>query len=85
MYKSVDRNDVTYRQSKKRGCCYRNAVTILFCCGLILLITGVICEITNVIEDWVKDEIRDVSVKLSPSQLSNKFRSTICIHYSQYK
>lgn len=63
MYQSVDGNDVTYRQSKKRGFCSRHAVAILACWGLILLITGVICAITNVFEDWVKDEIRD-GVKL---------------------
>jgi hypothetical protein len=65
MYQSVDGNDVTYRQSKKRGFCSRHAVAILACWGLILLITGVICAITNVFEDWVKDEIRDVSANIS--------------------
>ena len=61
----MDGNNVSYRQNKSQGCCRRHAVTILFCCGLILLTAGVICAITNVFEEWVKDEIRDVSIKSS--------------------
>ena len=64
MYNSVDGNSVSYRQNKKRGCCYRHTVAILFCCGLILIIVGVTCAVTNVFEEWVEDEIRDVSTKI---------------------
>lgn len=61
MYTELNQNEKTYRPSKKRGCCRRHIVAILFCFGLILLIAGSVCAITNVFEDWVKDEIRDVS------------------------
>ncbi|XP_028403811.1 lysosome membrane protein 2-like isoform X2 [Dendronephthya gigantea] len=75
MYKSMDGDDLAYHQAKKaRNCCCRHVVTILVCFGLFFVIGGIVCAVTNVFEDWVKDEIRD-GVKLKEgNEVYDKWR-----------
>lgn len=86
MFKAVGENSVVYRHSKnpRNSCCKRNAVKILVVTGLFFIVTGLVCAITKVFEDWVEHEVKQGVVLEPGNTVYRKWRRPETPAYVSY-